>query len=104
MPSPSSVPAGLALYTGTGTVFVHPDVAAGQQVWTGYWERSAGFGAVEGEPTGILEEAPTWSAPADAVAWGRARTPRVVVVDASGATTWAGSGDRPTGIDRDWLP
>ena len=99
----TAVPASLALHAGTGTVFVHPDVAGGQQVWTAYWERSSGFGSDPAEPTGILEEAPSWERPEEAVAWGRARTPRVVVVDASGATAWAGVGGRPAGIERDWL-
>jgi cytidine deaminase len=101
-PSAPSVPAALALHAGTGTVFVHPDVAAGKQVWTAYWERSSGFGADPLEPTGILEEGPSWDGAADAVAWGRVRTPRVVVVDASGATAWAGTGARPAGIEKDW--
>jgi cytidine deaminase len=95
----SAVPARLAGYAGTGTVFVHPDVLAGNQVWTAYWERSAG-GA--DEPSGILEEAPTWPDVATAVRWGRARTPRVVVVEASGTTAWAGAGRRPADIDTDW--
>ncbi len=98
-----SVPASLALHAGTGTVFVHPDVAGGRQIWTAYWERSSGFGAKPDEPTGILEEGPSWERVEEAVAWGRARTPRVVVVDASGTTAWAGGGDRPVGIEKDWL-
>ena len=80
-------PGGCVEFRGKGTVFVHPDVAGGQRVWTGYWERSTGTGD---EPPGILDEAPTWPSPAEAIAWGRARTPRVVVVDADGTTYWAG--------------
>jgi cytidine deaminase len=102
LPAPPVVPASLALYTGSGTVFVHPDVAGGQQIWTAYWERSSGFGAGAAEPTGILEEGPSWERVEGAVAWGRARTPRVVVVDASGTATWAGLGDRPSGIEQDF--
>jgi cytidine deaminase len=98
----TAVPAGLAMLTGTGTVFVHPDVAGGKQIWTAYWERSSGLGADPGEPAGILEEGPSWERADEAVAWGRARTPRVVVVDATGGTAWAGTGGRPTGIERDW--
>ena len=84
------VPARLAEWRGRGTVFVHPDMAGGQRVWTGYWERSdrAFTSDADGRATartrraavgevGILEEAPTWSEQADAVAWGRVRTPRV---------------------------
>lgn len=52
-----TVPERLAAWRGRGTVFVHPDVSGGQQVWTGYWERSAGDGG--DEPTGVLEEAPS---------------------------------------------
>jgi cytidine deaminase len=38
------------------------------------------------------------------VAWGRARTPRVVVVDADGGLTWAGAGDPPAEITQRWTP
>jgi cytidine deaminase len=98
----TAVPAGLALLAGSGTVFVHPDVLGGKQVWTAYWERSSGLGADPSEPAGILEEAPSWEQVREAVAWGRERTPRVIVVDATGGTAWAGVGERPTGIERDW--
>ncbi|MBN1173232.1 MAG: cytidine deaminase [Micromonosporaceae bacterium] len=97
--SASAVPARLAGDVGRGTVFVHPDILGGHQVWTAYWERSSG---APDERTGILEEAPTWADVSTAVRWGRARTPRVVVVDAAGATTWAGTGTRPADLDRDW--
>ena len=96
----STVPAALALKVGSGTVFVHPDVADGRQVWTAYWERSSG--TADGEPAGILEEGPTWGAAGEAVAWGRIRTPRVIVVDAQGSTSWAGNSSRPAGIHQDW--
>lgn len=95
-----TVPAALALKVGSGTVFVHPDIAEGRQVWTSYWERSSGASA--DEPAGILEEGPTFATAADAVEWGRIRTPRVVVVDAQGAASWAGEAPRPAGIERDW--
>jgi cytidine deaminase len=112
------VPARLAQWRGRGTVFVHADVAGGQQVWTGYWERSdrafteepAGSPVTVGSgppgigEVGILEEAPTWPTAAEAVAWGRARTPRVIVVDPSGATLWAGEGDPPAGVPQRWEP
>ncbi len=53
-------------------------------------------GAVRSDESGgILEEGPTWPEVAEAVAWGRARTPRVVVVDAEGGLTWAGEGEAP---------
>lgn len=95
-----AVPEGLAAWRGRGTVFLHPDVSGGQQVWTGYWERSAGDAA--DAPTGVLEEAPSWTDVADGVSWGQARTPRVVVVDASGTMFWAGEGDPPAEIPRRW--
>lgn len=95
-----AVPEELAVWRGRGTVFLHPDVAGGQQVWTGYWERSAGDS--DGAPTGVLEEAPSWADPADAVTWGQARTPRVVVVDAAGSIFWAGEGEPPLEIPLRW--
>jgi cytidine deaminase len=96
-----AIPVRLRGYEGRGVVFVHPDMRDGQRVWTGYWERSSGSGA---EPAGILEEAPIWPSAAEAVAWGRARTPRVVVVAADGETYWAGEGDPPAEIGRRWAP
>jgi cytidine deaminase len=87
-----AIPGRLLEFRGKGTVFVHPDVVAGQRLWTGYWERSTGTGE---EQPGILDEAPTWPSPTEAIAWGRARTPRVVVVDADGTTYWAGVGEGP---------
>ena len=98
-PAVPLVPARLREYQGTGTVFVHPDVSGGQRVWTGYWDRSSGAGR---EPAGILEEAPAWAAAADGVAWGLARTPRVVVVDASGTMAWAGEGAPPAEVPDRW--
>jgi cytidine deaminase len=95
------LPPRLREYQGRGTVFVHPDVSGGQRVWTGYWERSSG--AERGEPTGILEEAPNWPTVEEAVRWGRVRTPRVVVVDETGATAWAGAGRGPAEMRR-WTP
>jgi cytidine deaminase len=96
------VSAGLSGSVGSGTVFLHPDVAGGQQVWTGYW--SAGR---PGDPQGsasIIEEGPVWPDAAAGVAWGRARTPRVVVVDGQGRTYWAGAGERPGEFAEEWRP
>src|SRR5688572_10244434 len=101
-PVRTGVPPSLAVNVGTGTVFIHPDVTGDRTVWTGYWERSSSFGTDPGEPSGILEEGPLWPDADSAVAWGRLRTPRVVVVDAGGAATWAGSGERPAGIEQNW--
>lgn len=97
-PSAPALPEELARWQGHGTVFVHPDMAGGQQVWTGYWERSS----TPDEPAGILEEGPNWASAAEGVAWGRARTPRVVVVEADGTTAWAGTGDQPNTVDIRW--
>ncbi len=94
------VPAELVRWQGHGTAFVHPDMAGGQRIWTGYWERSS----TPEEPVGILEEGPIWATVAEGVTWGRARTPRVVVVEADGTTAWAGEGDPPSGVDRRWTP
>ncbi|MFI9642004.1 cytidine deaminase [Micromonospora sp. NPDC051925] len=94
------VPDRLAAWRGRGSVFVHPDLAAGRQVWTAYWERSAGDDL--GAETGVLEEAPSWDDPVEAVAWGLARTPRVVVVDATGTIFWAGEGEPPVEIPTRW--
>jgi cytidine deaminase len=103
------VPARLAEWRGRGTAFVHPDVAGGQRVWTGYWERADGFSSAAGsddsfgeEGSGILEEAPPFNDAGDAVDWARARTPRVVVVDADGGTYWAGEADPPPQVGRRW--
>jgi cytidine deaminase len=90
-PVAPAVPPRLAAWRGRGTVFVHPDVSGGQQVWTGYWERGEGDGR-----TGILEEAPVWENVADAIAWARDRTPRVIVVDINGEMSWAGEGEPPS--------
>jgi cytidine deaminase len=97
---PPPIPHRLLEYVGRGTVFVHPDRQAGQQVWTAYWERSSG--AASTDERGILEEGPTWADTESAVSWGRARTPRVVVVDANGALSWAGLGDPPVEIPSRW--
>jgi cytidine deaminase len=94
-----AVPERLAAWRGRGTVFLHPDLSGGRQVWTGYWERSAGD---DGSPTGVLEEAPSWATPQEGVTWGLARTPRVVVVDAEGVIFWAGEGDPPLEIPTRW--
>ena len=101
----SVVPARVREFQGRGTVFVHPDVAGARRVWTAYWERSSGLEGAStngAEQRGIIEEGPTWSDAADAVSWGRARTPRVVVVDADGVLSWAGDGDPPAEIGERW--
>jgi cytidine deaminase len=99
-PVASTVPSRLLEYVGHGAVFVHRDAEGGQPVWTGYWERAAH--ADEG--SGILEEAPNFEDAAAAVAWGRARTSRVVVVEADGTLSWAGAGDPPAEVPGQWRP
>jgi cytidine deaminase len=98
------VPAQLAKWRGRGTVFVHPDIAGGEQVWTGYWERSGGSSQESDAEKGILEEGPIFATTAAAVTWARVRTPRIVVVGADGGLSWAGEGDPPDGIDARWEP
>jgi cytidine deaminase len=96
------VPPQLAKWRGRGTVFVHPDISGGEQVWTGYWERSGGSPQETDADKGILEEGPIFPTPSAAVRWARVRTSRVVVVDADGALSWAGEGDPPDGIGTRW--
>jgi cytidine deaminase len=95
------VPDRLRRWRGRGTVFVHPDVTGGEQVWTAYWERSSGFTGDDTE-RGILEEAPTWPEVRTAVAWALARTDRVIVVDADGELAWAGAGEPPPQVPDVW--
>jgi cytidine deaminase len=97
-----AVPAQLAKWRGRGTVFVHPDLAGGEQVWTGYWERSAGSSDQADAEKGILEEGPIFPTAGAAVTWGLTRTARVVVVDAEGGLSWAGEGAPPEGIGTKW--
>jgi cytidine deaminase len=97
-----SVPERLARWRGRGTVFVHPDLAGGEQVWTAYWERAAGRPDAGDEEKGVLEEGPYFPTTAAAIAWAEVRTPRIVVVDADGALFWAGEGEPPEGIGVRW--
>jgi cytidine deaminase len=88
---------------GRGTVFVHPDNVGGTRKWTGYWDGATG--AEAGSELGqrsILDEAPSRAAAADVIAWGLARTRRVIVVDAEGELFWAGEGPPPAEVPRRW--
>jgi len=96
------VPPALAKWRGRGTVFVHPDLSGGAQVWTGYWERSGGSAEESDAEKGVLEEGPNFPTAAKAVTWGLTRTSRVVVVDAEGRLSWAGEGEPPEGIGTRW--
>jgi cytidine deaminase len=99
-PAGGWVPPRLREWQGRGSVFVHPDVVGGERVWTAYWERASGEDGSAGG--GILEEGPIWTEAAEGVAWGRVRTPRVVVVDAEGEMAWAGTGPAPAELTRSW--
>jgi cytidine deaminase len=96
------VPDRMRRWRGRGTVFVHTDVAGGAPVWTAYWERSSGFTDDPDAERGILEEGPTWPDAKTAVTWGLARTDRVVVVDAEGGLSWAGSAPPPPQVPTLW--
>jgi cytidine deaminase len=100
--SAPEVPERLARWRGRGTVFVHPDLAGGEQVWTAYWERSGGSSDAGDAEKGVLEEGPNFSTTAEAIVWAQVRTPRIVVVDADGGLSWAGEGDPPEGIGVRW--
>ena len=39
----------------------------------------------------------------EAVAWGRARTPRVRIRTADARSSWAGTAPRPAGIEHTWI-
>jgi cytidine deaminase len=84
---------------GRGTVFVHPDSVDGARVWTGYWDAATGVG---GDRAAILDEAPARATATEVIAWGLARTRRVVVVDAEGEIFWAGEGPPPAEVGRVW--
>jgi cytidine deaminase len=100
-PEADYVPPRVRQWRGKGTVFVHPDMSGGRRVWTAYWERSSGDEPLPAT-VGILEEGPVWTDEASGVAWGRARTPRVIVVDADGGLWWAGPDSPPVEIGRAW--
>ncbi|HEX5740352.1 MAG TPA: cytidine deaminase [Pilimelia sp.] len=98
------LPGRLAGWHGQGTAVIHPDLVHGVEMWTGYWEQGEPDGPPPAAERRILEEAPTWGNVADAVAWGRARTPRVIVIDDAGEPRWAGDGEPPAGIPGRWTP
>ena len=70
-----------------------------QRVWTAYWDGSTGVGHGR---SAILDEAPSRADAADVIAWGLARTRRVIVVDAEGEMFWAGEGPAPAEVSRPW--
>jgi cytidine deaminase len=99
-PGEPGVPARLREWQGSGIVFVHPDSVGGAVVWTAYWQQDTEAAVVDRHT--ILEEGPVWTGTAEAVAWGRQRTPRVVVVDTAGELRWAGTGEPPADIPVRW--
>jgi cytidine deaminase len=84
---------------GRGTAFVHPDTVGGARVWTAYWDGSTGDGPATST---ILDEAPNRPDASDMIAWGLARTRRVIVVDAEGEMFWAGEGPAPAEVSKLW--
>ena len=81
---------------GRGTVFVHPDTVSRQRVWTGYWDGRPGRATERGNGRSWTRRRAAPAA-ADVIAWGLARTRRVIVVDAEGELFWAGEGPPPGG-------
>jgi hypothetical protein len=83
-------------YVGTGTVFLAWNDDGGQDPsYVGYWDSMPDL-----IPSIPLEEAPNTRSLDEVVAWGRRRTPRVLIRPESdpGEYYWAGTGD-PTGDD-----
>lgn len=80
---------------GRGTVFLVEEDAgdgSGGRAWCGYWDASP-------EGRGILEDGGRHPTLDSAVAWGRARSPRVLVrYEGAGAYLWAGAGAPPPGV------
>jgi cytidine deaminase len=79
---------------GDGTVWLVADRRDGQ--YGCYW--------YTGPSDGRLDEHARVDNVTDAVAWGRARSPRVRIRDVEGRSSWAGTAARPYGINRDWNP
>lgn len=78
---------------GHGTVWLVADRAAGD--FRCYW-----YG---GTNDGHLQETCTVGTAADAVAWGRRRTPQVRIRTRDGFSSWAGTARRPSGISNTWV-
>jgi hypothetical protein len=80
-------------FIGSGTVFSawHPD----EERYLGYWDSSS-----DGTPGTTLQELIPTRSLREAVAWGRHRTPRVLIRPESdfGSYYWAGAGE-PLGAD-----
>ena len=78
-----------------GTVFFVEEDAGdgtGERAWCGYWDASP-------EGRGFLEDAGRHPSLASALAWARARSPRVLVrYEGASDYLWAGEGAPPAGI------
>ena len=82
-------------YIGTGTAFIAWDDDDGRDPhYFGYWDSMPDF-----IPSIPLEEAPRTRSLSDAVAWGRRRTPRVLIRPENDPDEcyWAGSGEPQDG-------
>lgn len=84
-----------ALARGHGTVFLVQENAAdgsGEPAWCGHWDASP-------KGRGSLEDAGRHPSLDSAVAWGRARSARVLVrYEGAGTHVWAGHGPPPPGV------
>ena len=77
---------------GAGTVWLVADRRDGTYLC--YW--------YSGLTDGRLGEHARVANATDAVAWGRARTPRVRIRDVDGRSAWAGTAPQPHGITHTW--
>lgn len=65
---------------------------SGERAWCGYWDASP-------DGHGFLEDAGRHHTLDSALAWGRARSPRVLVrYEGASAYLWAGAGAPPPGV------
>lgn len=72
-----------------GIVYIsvaHPRLPNGPG-YTGYWDR--------GEPPEMLEDGPGWNDVEEAVAWGRARAPRVLLRLGADESSIYSAGEQP---------
>lgn len=78
-----------------GTVFLVEEDAgdgSGDRAWCGYWDASP-------EGRGFLEDAGRHPSLDSALAWGRARSPRVLVrYEGASDYLWGGDGAPPPGV------
>jgi cytidine deaminase len=81
-------------FIGKGTVWLAPIEDSERDGWAGYWDLDP-----DGPPT-PLEKAPGCATAQEAVAWGRARTPRIFIrLQPKGEYWWAGVGPPPAHAD-----